>query len=1227
MDDRDSQFIMGLERKHVISAGIAGFISWLLITAAVPSLRWIPYALVAGAILSLLGSVFLILTTSRSLSNGALQKPTRAIPAFIATAAWEQEKSALKARSSYTKRRIYPQSKQVSERIDQFFSLILRDFVTVWYKNISRRSLFQNEIDRAIRDAVLNIGSRLAGLDLVEIAVSRMVPIITNHMQEFYTAERLVRGKNLTRDMTESEELDLAIAGKYKDGRLHRAASLAFSDTKLMQQAHLRTQIGKILPLVMSEEMQSSPAVMTLVREIVACAVLGPIILMLEDPDLWNQMIDNFGRALLQDRKSVRKLRAALDEHAPVSPRGGAKPMEIPRLRPNDTERQFERFIRAIRQTATLSDARRFRSEVASQIRKESAAADQDPVYMRRLDAGRRILDQKIANLSAAPGPNGRPKLVQQVSSAALDSGSRLRRSSLKEVLHKSSGLSYFMEFMDRRQKMRLVQFWIIIDGFRNPLEEDTDEPGHTLQEQAHYSSADRMDIVQIKQSYLGLPELHVSPTGRKAVDVYLKAGKNANMQLYIDARRAILKAQTVVYEEMKEEHFEAFKKSDLFYKWLATEEGSAPQPTGTIDTADVHVRRSVDLPRSSTLDSPRSPGLPSVIHKAREDDLRRAAMSPTDLTSRSKPAPARDAERRSVDEPAFRPLFDDDVEDERMTRSVPSLARIDSDNESFDASARVVDAMQKELDDIVEKPDHDTLFNEPIARSPVIPESPRPSMDLARPASTNFVRPNIASLGLVGGATSGSVFADDLFADEQQKYLSDEKEDSEGDDKPLEEDIHEAAPGDLGLKEAIDALNADIGRLSNQDAIVDSLTKKAELTNNAAELRILRKSKQSLQREIRRKELQKQQYMVQESDNGLYGKAAVSIKSIMVRKEEDGHEFAIYVIEVRRQAGDQMPAAKWTVTRRYSEFHELNKRLRARFDSVRNLDFPSRQTLFTLQKDFLQRRKVALEKFLRVGILMLLSKYNTNHLQSLLLIPAICRSRELRAFLSQAAITTTTADGTKVDQGDFVTRIYNSVSDGMEEFLGNMPVLDQLTVAGQNLISAASAQINGNNLNGGIDSGLGHDPVTAAEAEAEINAFEDREAEPFVKPISDLFLEVFELQKGNSWLRGRAVVVVLHQLLGGTVERKVRETAKSFVQEASLVRYIDMVKDVMWPGGEMKKPSVPRTPTEKIRTRKDAAVLLSTLLPDMSASVVGRTNAQAASRKIVAILNNPRLK
>jgi sorting nexin-25 len=72
-------------------------------------------------------------------------------------------------------------------------------------------------------------------------------------------------------------------------------------------------------------------------------------------------------------------------------------------------------------------------------------------------------------------------------------------------------------------------------------------------------------------------------------------------------------------------------------------------------------------------------------------------------------------------------------------------------------------------------------------------------------------------------------------------------------------------------------------------------------------------------------------------------------------------------VIEVRRRAGDQMPAATWVISRRYSEFHDLNKRLRAKFPQVRNLEFPRRQMMLKLQKDFLHKRRIGLEKYLRV--------------------------------------------------------------------------------------------------------------------------------------------------------------------------------------------------------------------------------------------------------------------
>ena len=245
---------------------------------------------------------------------------------------------------------------------------------------------------------------------------------------------------------------------------------------------------------------------------------------------------------------------------------------------------------------------------------------------------------------------------------------------------------------------------------------------------------------------------------------------------------------------------------------------------------------------------------------------------------------------------------------------------------------------------------------------------------------------------------------------------------------------------------------------------------------------------------------------------------------------------------------------------------------------------------------------------------------------QELLLLPAVCRSRELRAFLSQQAILPTSPTGSQVDTRDFVTRIYNSVTDGMEEFLGNIPVLDQLSLAGQNLITAATTQMNMPPTAIATPTN-GDTPTTAAEAEAELRAFENRELEPFVKPICDLFLEVFELNRDANWLRGRAVVVVLHQLLGGTVERKIRDMYKAYTQEKNIIGYVDMLRETMWPGGKLRTAGNPRTAAEKAKSKKEAGLVLSTLVPELAGSVVGRGNAQAASRRIWATINNERLK
>ncbi|KAI0011492.1 PXA domain-containing protein [Xylariaceae sp. FL0662B] len=1209
---------MALKGRDAIVAGIVSFIAWGYTVHWFPTIRWAGYAFVAGVAATLLSCLLLLLLTSRGSAYSERNRRSRPNGVkFSGPEAWRKETTALRVRQTHIKQPLYAESPSVSHALDELLDLIIRDFIKSWYSNISKNPVFPNEVDKAIRYALGRLRDRLLGMDLVEVVTSRVVPILTAHFRDAYEAERAVRGRKLNRDVTESEELDLAIAAKYNDGKLHPAAALTYSDTKLLQQDHLRHMVAGILPKVLTGRLLDSRSVYTLVREIVACAVLFPVMQLLSEPDTWNQLMENYGRTMLQDRSTVRKLRAALDTHASAAPKS-SKPVAFPRLSPGDGERRFERFIRTIRKLNNLSDARRFRSEVASQLKKDFQQPGQDHVYLRRLEMGKRLLDQRVQQLAA--GGDGRH--VPLASNPSPSAGtSKLENASLVELLRDTSGLSYFMEFMDRQRLMPLVQFWLVVDGLRNPLEDDGLEDEQLPSTLSPWSESDRDDLAQIDQVYLSRPELRVPAESRRVIREFLSAGNAATPAQYYKARQAVLKTQSRVLEDMQSRYLQAFKKSDIFYKALASEEASSSNSQFQPPQAGPSTGPLLNRASQSYMVKPTPVAKLSTRLNTSNAPVRRG-LSATDLKAVATngsltPDPLMgQGHRRSMDETPSSSLFDDDDLDNNspMGDSVQSL---DQEPPRSAPDTQVVQAVEEALNNIMEddRPQtaedlRESLFGHDDATSSIFSahdnDSARVSLDQQRPLQTGkeVEKPSLASLGLVSAASRIGVFMDDdLFGDEDE-LLPDDQDHNDDQTGDIEDEVHEAAPGDLGLAEAITVLTNDIDRLAAQEAIIESLTKKAELTNNTAELRILRKSRASLQRELRRKELQRRQYVIQESDNSLYGRATIRIKSIQVGREEDGKEFALYVVEVQRNAGEKMPAAAWIVTRRYSEFHELHQRLRHWYPSVRNLDFPRRRVVMKLQSDFLRKRREALEQYLR----------------QLLLLPDVCRSRDLRAFLSQSVITQGEDLMSREDKKDMITRLYDSVTDGMEDILGNIPVLDQISIAGQNLIAAATSQMSTMPLS------VNEDAMTAAEAEAELNAFENKELEPFIKPICDIFLEVFGLNRGNNWLRGRAVVVVLHQMLGGTIERKVRDNFKVLVQTDAILKYIGILRESMWPGGQLNRNRQPRTASEKARTRREASLMLATLIPDLAGSVVGRLNAQAASRRIFATLNNPRL-
>ena len=1175
--------------------------------------RYLLYAFFSGTVIAI-GAIVLVSFANFRAKDLTISQPIlKPAAAFLTAKSFGQGKHWPRPNSRHIQKQLF-ESSQVSKSINELLEWISRDFVSPWYRHISPSSLFPDQIDSALRAALLDIVNRLNSQDVVQVVVSRLVPIITDHLHDFYKAEHAIRGKKLNRNVTESEELDLAIAAKYRNGKIHPAASLSFSNTKMAQQNYLREMVVRLMQHILPYEMMQSRAVSTLIREISSCSILAPITQSISDPDFWNQIIEAYGKTMLQDRKTVRKLRAALDERASPAPKIPKK-NTFPRLSPLDDERKFERFIRAIRCCNNISEARRYRSEITSQLRRESMLEAQDNIYLRRLETAKRILDQRVDQLSNI---GGAMKSTRSSVNSNITNALQMTTASLRDILHDSLGLSYFMEYMDRQHLMTMVQFWIVVEGIRDPLESDGAEENAPLQTSVRWRESDRQDIAQISDAYLQKSEIDVTLEARDVVHDFLKAGRAATLLEYSEARNAILRSQNTVLERMQMDHLPGFRRSDLYYKLLtsddvagrSTEKGLSRKQEAQSATVASH-----RAPSSDRLSGLVRQGNGSISTLSRKPSFRGhfnqlAGAAYEDST----------VSGQSVDLGAPRPLFNDDIKGEPTTllASNYDLRGVIHDD-GGGSQDQMVEAVEAELTQIISGPDCGS--GEILSGIPEDGDSSSKDVDgyersgddrrMYGPQENMREKPNLASLGLVNTSSRIGVFTDnDLFGDED-RFLEDEHADPEDrPDKKAEEEIHEADPGDLGLAEAISALTIDIDRLIAQDTIVATLTKKAELTNNIAELRILAKSKASLQRELRRKELQRQQYIVQESDNSLYGRASVKIKSIMVGKEDDGQEYALYVVEVQRRAGEHMSAASWAVARRFSEFHDLHQRLRQAYAAVRQLEFPRRRLVMKLQRDFLDKRRASLESYLR----------------QLVLLPAVCKSRDLRAFLSHRPIISGGESEQDGGRADIVSRIYSSVADGMDEFLGNVPALDQLSIAGQNLISAATSQFYGSMTTTSTREADSPGIVATKEERAELESLDNQALEPFVKPICDLFLEIFELNQSQNWLRGRAAVIVLHQLLGGIVERKMREASDAALSEAKLLGYLSTVKEVMWPNGTLRVSRKPRSLAERNDTRREASLVLSTLVPELAGGIVGRTNAQAAGRRVFAAVNNARL-
>ncbi|KZT08695.1 PhoX domain-containing protein [Laetiporus sulphureus 93-53] len=1137
--------------------------------------------------------------------------------AFSTPAAWQ----AVLTRSQWSYKTpqslppLCPEYPILSSALNDILIMIVRDFVLVWYREISSSPSFPTAVSSIMHDSVEQLLARVMTLDISALIVKRIVPKVTAHIEQFRLSEMALRGAGLERRLTQSEELDLLLASRYAGrggGKLHRAVdNLSSTFTRQTEEKHLKELIDNALPSILPPRESNSQAVRIVVREIVACSVLYPIMDMLSDPDFWNRLIDSVAGAAIRQQKLVSKVRNVLEAQLP-RPRHVrvAEPSSVAETITIQTDaRQFESFLRSINRCSSLLDARRLKNDIMSEIRRnrtllanhekddwiDGKKTEDIVAFLDRLYTAKRRVERRIVILGGEAEP-------RQPTSQDTETASKL---SLRDILTNPSSLSYFMEFMDRRQRSLLVQFWLTVESFKNPLESvdsgSSDEEDEPVLDPTH-SATLKEDISMMKDLYFSgsAADPVLECISAKHVNTIRSFGLDEDVPEPVmerKVRRSVMLAQRQVEREM-EQDFEEFQESKLWFR----------------------VIEDIDIQQNA--------GDESTSQRTRVDARKTDSRSSTEVTralapSGNGPIPA----MRSNSSPLLSVV------------SSPKQPRADNNTPSTPGpliSSPVPRASTSNLE-LFMSPDIDStspsssrapLFDDPNGENIQNLREQSRRMEAIQAALTDIIALDRREIDGSSASRNSAMTASPSESRKRTGLFEDEPEE----DDRLEDDVDStqasfqlAGPGDLQLSHEINRLAGKIDTLQSQSSMLDTLINKAELTGDAQELRLLRKSQSSLSRELRELNFQKTQYEQQESANRLLSdRTKVSIVNSTVG-EEEGKSVVRYLVEVQQLAPDGSYTSGWVVARRYSEFFAMHNKLRERYALVRNLDFPGKRLVTSLSGSFVDSRRVALEKFL----------------QSLIAIPAVCESDELRSFLSRdspfivsESVENTSAKATSTSPSKGLVRsVYQSVADSIDDMFFGPSMLDVIV---QRLTSQAaeSAGIVGNGVH---DEELVTQALKASgKAPSEDTLLQlpgglkplpgETSSSTFSSPICDLVLSIFELNKKNNWLRRQAIVIILQQVFGDTIERKLRETFNSYVDEPHLMSYINMFREGLWPGGKLKAPEPPRTTEEKLRTRDEANRKLSALMPDLVANMIGRSNARRGARRIFAVLQNRRL-
>ena len=121
---------------------------------------------------------------------------------------------------------------------------------------------------------------------------------------------------------------------------------------------------------------------------------------------------------------------------------------------------------------------------------------------------------------------------------------------------------------------------------------------------------------------------------------------------------------------------------------------------------------------------------------------------------------------------------------------------------------------------------------------------------------------------------------------------------------------------------------------------------------------------------------------------------------------------------------------------------------------------------------------------------------------------------------------------------------IYRAAASGFDDILAGPSLVETMVMR----LSQQAADLAGLGSSAFSDEDLLARDVINPDTHPSTQLAEGEGLTSFTEPICSLFIELFDLREKNNWLRRQAIVIILQQILGGTIERQVAMSESRYV-------------------------------------------------------------------------------